>query len=104
MADAVRRIGDRPAGDGDVQDERFDVGDAHACPPGASAHDRPGRGGLLTQSPSEDARGGTVNLPNGGRAKTEHFPLALRGDAQFGGLARPRCTEAYRRAAVFGRF
>ena len=30
---------------------------------------------------------GTVNLPNGGRAKTEGFPLALRGDAQFSDLA-----------------
>ena len=31
--------------------------------------------------------GGTVNLPNGGRAKTGSYPLALRGDAQFGDLA-----------------
>ena len=31
--------------------------------------------------------GGTVNLPNGGPAKTGGFPLALRGDAQFGDLA-----------------
>jgi len=30
---------------------------------------------------------GTVNLPNGGRAKTGGFPLALRGDTQFGDLA-----------------
>ena len=29
---------------------------------------------------------GTVNLPNGGRAKTGSFPLALRGDARFGDL------------------
>jgi hypothetical protein len=33
---------------------------------------------------SED---GTVNLPTGGRVKTGRFPLALRGDAQFGDLA-----------------
>ena len=30
---------------------------------------------------------GTVNLPNGGRVKTGRYPLALRGDAQFGDLA-----------------
>ncbi len=34
MADPMRRIGDRPAGDGDMQDEGFDSGDAHGCPPG----------------------------------------------------------------------
>jgi hypothetical protein len=30
---------------------------------------------------------GTVNVPTGGPAKTGRFPLALRGDAQFGDLA-----------------
>jgi hypothetical protein len=30
---------------------------------------------------------GTVNLPNGGRAKMGLFPVALRGDTQFGDYA-----------------
>jgi hypothetical protein len=40
----------------------------------------------LWSKPAERAKG-TVNLPNGGRAKTGFYPLALRGDAQFGDLA-----------------
>jgi hypothetical protein len=40
---------------------------------------RPSRGARLRQ--------GAVNLPTGGRAKTGRFPLALRGDAQFGDRA-----------------
>jgi hypothetical protein len=32
-------------------------------------------------------RSSTVNLPNGGHAKTGRFPWALRGNTQFGDLA-----------------
>jgi hypothetical protein len=34
---------------------------------------------------------GTVNLPKGGRTKTECFPWEPRGDVPFGTLTVPRC-------------
>ena len=40
-----------------------------------------------SSSDTAGGAGGTVNLPNSGRAKTGGFPLALRGDARFGDLA-----------------
>jgi hypothetical protein len=48
----------------------------------------------------DEALEGTVNLPNGGRAKTGGFPLALRGDAQFGDLARRDHRFGTKRAIV----
>ncbi len=56
---------------------------------------------MLAAALALDAWLGTVNLPNGGRAKTGRFPLALRGDAQFGDLA-PRDHRLGTKRSIVG--
>gem|GEM_PF-5614223 len=59
---------------------------------GADADHRPDRAGRRQEfAPAlHQASSGSVNVPNGGHAKTGRFPLALRGDAQFVKLTVPR--------------